>query len=140
MTEEDDYLSDKFLLDAASASSAPTYSQIRKEAQRQAKLKNDQNKLKSRHQRELQSREEGLSKSLFERVMEEEESGIGQGSKALDIMMKMGFKPGQALGKQYDLPPLPPDDEHSGEVRQYKHPDKKTTVPLPINDEWQGLC
>jgi hypothetical protein len=96
----EDYLSDKFLQDLQSTSSAPkTYSQRRKEAQRHSKLKNEQNKLKSRHQRELESRQEGLTKSLFEKIDEEVQAGLGQGSKALNIMMKMGFKPGQTLGQ-----------------------------------------
>ncbi|KAF8914103.1 hypothetical protein CPB84DRAFT_1669965 [Gymnopilus junonius] len=51
-----------------------------------------------RRQREIESREEGLSKSLFERAKEEEAAGITSGNKALSIMMKMGFKPGQSLG------------------------------------------
>ncbi|KAG1780180.1 hypothetical protein EV702DRAFT_1177961 [Suillus placidus] len=59
---------------------------------------------------EQESREEGLSKSLFQRA-QEEEMAVG-GSKALGIMMKMGFKVGQSLGKIEDSPP-------------------KTTVPLP---------
>ncbi|KAG2158847.1 uncharacterized protein EDB93DRAFT_1237667 [Suillus bovinus] len=59
---------------------------------------------------EQESREEGLSKSLFERAQEEEMAAGG--SKALGIMMKMGFKVGQSLGKTEDSPP-------------------KTTVPLP---------
>jgi hypothetical protein len=146
MTEDDqdDYLSDKFLADAASTSSTTkTYSQLRKEAQRQAKLKNDKNKLKSRHQREMESREEGLSKSLFERVIEEEKSGIGQGSKALNIMMKMGFKPGQPLGKTDDdeptrEPQLSPSDVEETEPKHNRL--KHITVPLPINDEWKGSC
>ncbi|PCH41429.1 hypothetical protein WOLCODRAFT_100539 [Wolfiporia cocos MD-104 SS10] len=99
--EEDDYLSDKFLLDTASAPSAPkTYAERRKEAQRQAVAKNEQNRKKSRRQLELESREEGLSKSLFERAKDEEASG--QKNKALAMMMKMGFKPGETLGRKDD--------------------------------------
>ncbi|KAJ7742436.1 hypothetical protein DFH07DRAFT_869980 [Mycena maculata] len=60
------------------------------------------NKLKSRRQREIESRTEGLSKSLFERAKEEEDAGLVSGNKALSIMMRMGFKPGQALGKTGD--------------------------------------
>ncbi|PPQ77314.1 hypothetical protein CVT25_010896 [Psilocybe cyanescens] len=97
--DDDDYLSDKFLLNASSSSNKPTtYSQIRKEAQKKAHLRNEQNKTKGRRQREIESREEGLSKSLFERAKEEEAAGIGSSNKALSIMMKMGFKPGQSLG------------------------------------------
>ena len=43
---------------------------------------------------------------------------MGSGNKALSIMMKMGFKPGQSLGRmgdQDDKQPLPSPDE-SGSV------------------------
>ncbi|KAE9410269.1 RNA-binding domain-containing protein [Gymnopus androsaceus JB14] len=49
--------------------------------------------------RELEAREEGLSKSLLERAKEEED---GSGSKGLSIMMKMGFLPGRSLGRPLD--------------------------------------
>ncbi|KAJ7507594.1 hypothetical protein B0H11DRAFT_2153252 [Mycena galericulata] len=52
--------------------------------------------------REVESRAEGLSKSLFERAQEEQDAGLVSSNKALSIMMKMGFKPGQALGKTDD--------------------------------------
>ena len=110
--EDDDYLSNKFLVDDATTSKKPsTYSQLRKEAQKKAHLKNEQNKTKSRRQLELESREEGLSKSLFERAKEEEAAGLSSGNKALSIMMKMGFKPGQSLGQ---LAHLEPDVGKSG--------------------------
>ncbi|KAF8803703.1 RNA-binding domain-containing protein [Phlegmacium glaucopus] len=100
----DDYLSNKFLPDEHESSSKPTtYSQLRKAAQRKAQSKNEQNRIKSRRQREIESREEGLSKSLFERAKEEEDAGMSSGNKALSIMMKMGFKPGQALGNNDHL-------------------------------------
>ncbi|KAL0581979.1 hypothetical protein V5O48_000037 [Marasmius crinis-equi] len=105
--EEDDYLSDKFLIESTTpqTSSSKTYSQIRKDAQKRAALKNEQNRKKS--QKEI--REEGLSKSLFERAKEEEPSSGG--NKALMMMMKMGFKPGQALGR------LDGDSENKGTPR-----------------------
>lgn len=99
--DEDDYLSDKFLLQATAAAPSTsrakptTYSDKRREALRKAQLKNEQNRTKSRRERELEAREEGLSKSLFERAEEEQASGS---NKALAMMMKMGFKPGQTLG------------------------------------------
>ncbi|KAH9894268.1 hypothetical protein C8Q73DRAFT_695078 [Cubamyces lactineus] len=101
--EEDDYLSDKFLVEAAAAtsssSSAPkTYAERRKEAQKRAALKNEQNRIKSRRELEREAREEALSRSLFERAQEEARES-GRENKALAMMMKMGFKPGQALGK-----------------------------------------
>src|SRR5258705_11264886 len=100
---DDDYLSDKFLVDPNASSSAPcTYSQRRKGAKKRGQLKNERNRPKSRRQLELESRESGLSKSLFERAKEEETSGLGSGNKALSIMMKMGFKPGQSLGRMGD--------------------------------------
>jgi hypothetical protein len=151
--DEDDYLAniDKFVVDAT-ASAPKTYSQIRKEAAKKAKLKNDQNKLKSRRQREVESRAEGLSKSLFERAKEEEDAGLVSGNKALSIMMKMGFKPGQALGKTDDEESnavseqptdaeVPPDDPVAGPSNPdssaaSKRPQHKVE-PLPIN-EWAG--
>ncbi|KAG7097148.1 hypothetical protein E1B28_004526 [Marasmius oreades] len=97
MSDEDDYLSDKFIIESTIKPSGPqTYSQIRKDAQKRAQLKKEQTRNKS--QREI--REEALNKSLFERAKEEEPSSGG--NKALMMMMKMGFKPGQSLGKVND--------------------------------------
>ncbi|KAJ7368146.1 hypothetical protein DFH08DRAFT_830517 [Mycena albidolilacea] len=144
---EDDYLAniDQFLVDSKPTSAPKTYSQIRKEAAKQSKLKNEQNRTKPLRQREIESRTEGLSKSLFERAKEEEDAGLGSGNKALSIMMKMGFKPGQALGKA-DEPPVPaaPDepqsiagpsnsDDSSSNPKRLAH----KVEPLPIN-EWAG--
>lgn len=125
--DEDDYLSDKFLLEASKPpSTAPkTYSHLRKEASRQAFLKSQQNKQKS--QRQL--REEGLSKSLFERVKEEEDSGVvASGNKALSIMMKMGFKPGQALGKDANTS-APTADSSKPEI-----PDREGSIGIGHTD------
>ena len=151
--DEDDYLSDKFLVESASLSQPKTYAQRRKEAQKQAQIKNEENRLKSRRQRELESREEGLSKSLFERAKEEEESGITTGSKALSMMMKMGFKPGQALGKPKDigLPAPQPESDHDHSDKPSPGPSRTglseasqsatqhKTEPIPLN-EWMGKC
>lgn len=148
--DEDDYLSDKFLTDPSSSSSVPkTYAQIRKDALKKAQRKNEQNRLKGRRQREIESREEGLSKSLFERAQEEQEAGISTGSKALSMMMKMGFKPGQSLG-QTEGPEATPDldrgeapdgngsyspllEGHATPNRGARH----KVEPLPLN-EWTG--
>jgi hypothetical protein len=113
---EDDYLSDKFLFAAEStapkANEPKTYAQRRREAERASQLKNEQNRTKPRREREKEALEEGLNKSLFERAKEEEErlaadlgSSGGGGNKALSMMMKMGFQPGQALGKRENSPP-----------------------------------
>lgn len=97
--DEDDYLSDKFLLGGASSanpsSSRPkTYGELRKEALRASESK--QAAARKRSKREIV--EEGLNTSLFEKAKEEEAAGLGK-SKALGMMMKMGFKPGQSLGR-----------------------------------------
>jgi len=89
---EDDYLSDKFLAQAPAPSSSKqlTYAERRRQAKREADIKNEQNRRKSRRELEEDSRREGLSKSLFEKAKEEEQSGVGQGSKAMAMMMKVG--------------------------------------------------
>jgi hypothetical protein len=159
--DDDDYLSEKFLLNASASTAAKptTYSQIRKEAQKKAQQKNVQNRHKSRRQLELESREEGLSKSLFERAKEEEDSGlVGSSNKALSIMMKMGFKPGQSLGNLgYDQtvrdllpgerspatanpqvsPSVVGDTEDASTVHPTVANPKHKTEPLPIQ-EWAG--
>ncbi|KAJ2924936.1 hypothetical protein H1R20_g12132, partial [Candolleomyces eurysporus] len=98
--DDDDYLSAKYLVDATPAPASKTYSQIRKDAQKRSEIRHAQSQRKSRKEIEREAREAGLSKSLFERAKEEEEAGLGSGNKALAMMMKMGFKPGQSLGKQ----------------------------------------
>ncbi|KAL4241572.1 G patch domain-containing protein 11 [Abortiporus biennis] len=126
MSDDDDYLSDKFLVESIqTSSSAPkSYSQRRKEAQKQAALKNEENRRKSRRQLELESREEGLSKSLFERAKEEE--SMGQQNKALSMMMKMGFKPGQSLGVSSE------DADSSASASREKSPEVQSTVVPPV--------
>ncbi|KAJ7937221.1 hypothetical protein B0H13DRAFT_2226614 [Mycena leptocephala] len=98
--------------------------------------------------REVESRTEGLSKSLFERAKDEEDAGLVSGNKALSIMMKMGFKPGQALGatedeglRPLDAPETPPDDPIAGPSNPDLSANSKRlqhkVEPLPIN-EWAG--
>jgi len=147
--DDDDYLSEKFLNASTSTAAKPTtYSQIRKEAKKKSQQKNEQNRHKSRRQLELESREEGLSKSLFERAKEEEDSGlVGSSNKALSIMRKMGFKPGQSLGNSghdqsdRDLSRGPSNGVESTKDASAAHPTianpKHKTEPLPIQ-EWAG--
>lgn len=157
--DEDDYLSDKFLIPEPPASSAPkTYSQRRKEQERISALRNEQNRRKSRKQLEEESREAGLSKSLFERA-EEESSDMGTQNKALAMMMKMGFKPGQSLGQTEpqkastasskdesvdgDEDDKEPSSTRSGQntlpqSEERSKPNARHLVaPLPLN-EWSG--
>lgn len=132
--DDDDYLSDKFLAASSASSSTPrTYSQLRKEAQKRSLLKNEQNRAKSRRQLELESREAGLSKSLFERAKEEEDSGLSSGNKALSIMMKMGFKPGQSLGKTGDE-----DHEGGPSVEEPSKPSSKAADAEPASKSNEG--
>jgi hypothetical protein len=88
---EDDYLSDKFLAESLASSSSKklTYVERRREAQRKAEIKNVQNRKKSRRQLEEESRQEGLSKSLFEKAKEEEQTGAGGTNKAMAMMLKV---------------------------------------------------
>ncbi|KAF8450821.1 hypothetical protein L210DRAFT_963383 [Boletus edulis BED1] len=144
MSDEEDYLSDKFLVDAVASSSQPkTYAQKRQESLRQSRIKNEQNRLKSRHQREQESREEGLRKSLFERAKEDNEGGE---NKALGIMLKMGFKIGQSLGQQEGSPshegaspPHTPGNDASESSEPTERPSDvpHRAEPLPLN-EWSG--
>lgn len=135
----------QFLVETAGASSSlgstKTYSQLRKDAEKKAKLKNAQNRIKSRHERELEAREEGLNKSLFDRAKEEEKDG-NSGSKGLSIMMKMGFLPGRSLGR-------PDNNDESNqasksealantEAKPLRIGNPHRTEPIPIN-EWAGM-
>jgi hypothetical protein len=146
---DDDYLSDKFLTTAESQK-PKTYSEKRKEALRQSLLKDERNRSKSIKHLELESRAEGLSKSLFERAEDDKTSGRGTENKALSMMMKMGFKPGQVLGVSANI------DVDEGAVpitttppRRNSSPSLETLVtqsqthegrlvnPLPLNI-WSG--
>ncbi|EKM59672.1 uncharacterized protein PHACADRAFT_85873 [Phanerochaete carnosa HHB-10118-sp] len=143
--DEDDYLSDKFLVESTTStlsSSARTYTERRKEALRFSAIKNEQNRKKSQRQLEQEALEEGLNRSLFERAKDE-----GEGSKkALAMMMRMGFKPGQSLG-QTEVTTLDTSRSPSEDLAtpQNQGKDKEDTPgpsghrvnPLPIN-EWTG--
>jgi hypothetical protein len=98
-SSDEDYLSEKFLVDAPSAPSG-TYSSLRKRARQEADRRNAENKQKSRRQLEEEARAEGLQKSLFQRAQEETSFDHGTPNKAMAMMLKMGFKPGQALGTE----------------------------------------
>lgn len=123
---DDDYLSDKFLT-INEPQKAKTYSEKRKEALRKSLLKDEQNRAKSTRQLELESREEGLSKSLFERAEDEMVSGRGTENKALSMMKKMGFKPGQPLG----VPTNVDADEGSTPAGTTTPPSRRSPSPSP---------
>ena len=151
-SDDDDYLSDKFLLNTAEPQKPKTYSEKRKEALYRSRLKNEQNRAKSRRQLELESREEGLSKSLFERAEDDKAAGHGSENKALSMMMKMGFKPGQALGLTAHVdededstnrppstspPPDPTRDISPPQEGSTTQSERQLVNPLPLN-EWSG--
>jgi hypothetical protein len=123
---DDDYLSDKFLTITA-PQKPKTYGEKRKEAVRKSLLKDEQNRTKSARQLELESREEGLSKSLFERAEDDKASGRGTESKALSMMMKMGFKPGRALG----VPANVDVDEGLTSIGTMTPPSQRNPSPSP---------
>jgi hypothetical protein len=149
---EDDYLSDKFLT-AGTAASTPTstgtktYSDLRRAAHRRAEEKNLVNRTKSRAEREREAREQGLSRSLIERAEAEAAPGGGDGAnKALAMMKKMGFKPGQALGQANEtidedkILKTTSDEEEVAKSTSTSKQDKPTghlINPLPFN-EWTG--
>jgi len=94
---EDDFMSDKFLVEAPAAEKSY-------KAKRDASLLKGQRaglakNLQSAKVREEQQRREGLNTSLFEKKDHQEASGSG-GGKAMAMMMKMGWKVGEGLGKK----------------------------------------
>jgi len=124
----DDYLSDKFLT-PVEPQNPKTYSEKRKEVLRESLRRDEQNRIKSRRQLERESREEGLSKTLFERAEDDKSSGE---NKALSMMLKMGFKPGQALGA-----PVPVDEGTTPIHSSSESQEGRLVNPLPLN-EWSG--
>jgi hypothetical protein len=149
-SDDDDYLSDKFLLNTTEPQKPKTYSEKRKEALFKSHLKNEQNRIKSRRQLEIESREDGLSKSLFERA--EDDKVTGSENKALSMMMKMGFKPGQALGltahvdedstKRPSSSSLSPTPDPTRDISPPQEgsttqSERQLVNPLPLN-EWSG--
>lgn len=97
--EEDDYLSPKFLQPEPATSAKGNkrdYASLRREAQRKsddAQRRNNERTM-SRKQVERSAREEGLSKNLISDARTQ-----SSGNKALEMMTKMGYKPGQSLGQ-----------------------------------------
>jgi hypothetical protein len=137
--DDDDYLSDKFLLpEAIHAAQPKTYSDIRKEALNKSTSRNEQNRTKSRKQLEQESRTEGLSKNLFAKAKEEEAAGLSSGNKALSMMMKMGFTPGESLGRANSQESSSTVNEGSGNPSSESSSTKHKIEPIPLN-EWDGV-
>jgi hypothetical protein len=120
---EEDFMSDKFLQAAAAKSKEQdlTYAQKRQKAQNAAY---DRGRVLSRKEKEHLAREEGLSKNLITETRLEDDQR-GSNNKALAMMAKMGFKPGQALGKAS----LPPSTTPSSSTA----PSKARIIPIELN-------
>jgi hypothetical protein len=96
-SSEDDFMSDKYLVEPpAKKPTHQTYAQRRSLAAK----KHLESQPKPRAVREEEARRKALETSLFERG---EEQGVGAG-KAMGLMMKMGWKPGEGLGKRAEEP------------------------------------
>lgn len=123
MSEEEDFMSDAFLKGLEDNSKRSTVNLSYAEKRRKAINKGQQRGLTmSRKEREAAAREEGLQRNLIvEARMQEAQppvystlqastSAIPSDNKALDMMRKMGFQPGQALGKRKEASPNPDED------------------------------
>ncbi|GAA5897301.1 hypothetical protein JCM8208_003782 [Rhodotorula glutinis] len=96
-----DFDDPRFLQLAATAAPPAelSYAQKRKRALIRSE---DKGRTKSRKQVEEDKRAQGLGTNLIQRAEQE-----GAGSKALEMMKSMGYKPGDALGRQADAEPAP---------------------------------
>lgn len=99
--DEDDYMSAAFITDAPSTSTSKptTYAELRKAARRRGEDSVIRNAKRPRHEREAEAREQALNRSLFDTPTPDSPvPAAAPANKALGMMMRMGFKPGQALG------------------------------------------
>lgn len=111
---EDDFMSDKFLVDAPPPEPLNYSARRAKESLKSQRSGQAKNQLKLKDLEE-QRRREGLETSLFERFGDDRGKGGDKeeareaekgGNKAMEMMMKMGWKVGQGLGKKRS--PSPP--------------------------------
>lgn len=116
---EDDFMSDKFLVESTPAKKTQqTYLDRRRAAQK----KHLESQPKSLKLREEEKRRKGLETSLFAGVQDgtnvvgsgESSTGPVAGSKAMSMMMKMGWKVGEGLGKKGDDTSEPTDPRTGG--------------------------
>ncbi|WVN90023.1 uncharacterized protein L203_105255 [Cryptococcus depauperatus CBS 7841] len=141
---EDDFMSDKFLVETSPPGDQPYTERRAKQSLKSQRLGQAKNQIKLKDL-EVQRRREGLNKALWERDNEggAEGSGNGGGGKALEMMMKMGWKVGEGLGKKrlpdledgFDLPPAPVESASRGGIGS-----KKKKLSLPEQDLQSGVC
>ncbi|EGG04158.1 uncharacterized protein MELLADRAFT_89632 [Melampsora larici-populina 98AG31] len=111
--EEEDFMSDKFLIPINNTSSTSTLTYSDKRKRKQIESLNKSYK-KSRAEQEIEAREEGLRNDLianqFKSIKESDSKDPSipttTHSKAVQMMLKMGFQPGKALGKQPTTEPI----------------------------------
>ncbi|WVW86410.1 hypothetical protein I302_108456 [Kwoniella bestiolae CBS 10118] len=102
---EDDFMSDKYLLDLPSSSTSTSKSKKTYTEQRNLNSLKSLRKGQAKNQiplRQLeeQRRKEGLSTSLFDQPNEGGEKNVGMG-----LMQRMGWNVGESLGKRSSPPP-----------------------------------
>lgn len=88
--DEEDYMSDKFLLSTTDNNPGLVPDKIAKKYRREMKHKelNQRNKMKPMREREMEHREQGLANAL------------DSSNKGFAMLQKMGFKKGMGLGKE----------------------------------------
>ncbi|GAA5881200.1 hypothetical protein JCM3774_000651 [Rhodotorula dairenensis] len=98
-----DYDDPRFLVAAETTAGSTSKSDLTYAERRKRTLAEqaERGRIKSRKQMEEEKREEGLSTNLIDRERRQEEAG-GGASTAFKMMSKMGYKPGEALGRRYD--------------------------------------
>lgn len=154
---DDDFMSDKFLAlaEASEKKQAPQgYSEQRRKYLERAK---ESNHIPKKAQREEAARRQGLARNLIDLVddgkdapqhgkkrKDRDEEGntlspqdersshntsaeAAGGNKALRMMLAMGFKPGQSLGKTYD-------NEAQADVATRQ----RNTEPIRLDERWLG--
>lgn len=94
---EDDFMSDKYLVDAPAPET--TYTRRRERQTLQSLRKGQANNPAPLKEREAVRRHEGLNTSLTEKPAD------GGQAKAMGLMMKMGWKMGEGLGKRRSASP-----------------------------------
>ena len=133
---EDDFMSDKFLVETAPAKKTQqTYLDRRRAAQK----KHLESQPKSLKLREEEKRRHGLETSLFAGVKDdanavgsgESSAGPAAGSKAMNMMMKMGWKVGEGLGKKGDDPSEPTDPRTGGK--------EKALLDVEVDEDEAGV-
>lgn len=160
--EEDDFMSDKYIIEAAKVDRIGVKDGDRRgrndgyTEQRRKKLNDDydRGRMLPRAKREKEARQKGLSKNLFGELDEEKEATSTsakrkeddtedsetaekeqRGSKAMRMMLAMGFKPGESLGR-------PSPQAHISELEDESEDEpiistsKPLTDPLNIDERW----